>query len=113
MTLPLKPKYNSIITYAYEGIYRQLLVSVCDNLQVPIEGVKSRSRKRPLVEARMVYIKLAQEFHPYNLSLMGHMINRSHTSVIRDIKVVDDVREVYRKYQRVKEALFTAGRSSR
>ena len=101
-----EPKYGSLIDYAYEGVYEKLLESVCSVMGVPVEVVKSVNRKREIVEARMIYMTLAQEFHPHNVSMMGRVVNRSHSTTLKSPGVVNDVRELYEKYQSVKQKIY-------
>ena len=101
-----EPKYRNLIDYAYEGVYEKLLESVCSVMGVPVEAVKSKNRKREIVETRMIYMTLAQEFHPHNVSMMGRVVNRSHATTLKSPDVVNNVRELYEKYQSVKQKIY-------
>ena len=101
-----EPRYKTLIEYAYEGVYENLLESICRIMGVTVDEVKSGSHKRIYVEPRMIYFKLAHEFYPYNVSMMGRVANRSHSVAFNSPAVVDDVRELRDKYEWVKQTLF-------
>lgn len=102
---PLAPKYKSLIDYAYEGMYEKLFESVCSVMGVPVERVKSGSRKRELVEPRMIFLTLAQELYPHNTSMISRVVNRDHATALGSAKTVHDVRELRQKYEHVKNQI--------
>lgn len=105
MRHPLEPKYKDLLDYAYEGVYEKLLCTVCGIMGVPAERVKSGSRKRELVEPRMIYLTLAQELYPHNTSMIARVAERDHATALGSAKTVHDVRELRQKYEHVKNQI--------
>jgi chromosomal replication initiation ATPase DnaA len=97
----LAPKYKTLIAYAYEGVYETMLEKVCGEMNVPVEAAKSKSHKREFAEARMIFFKLANDLKPFNISMIGRTVNRSHSVVYDGIKAVDSVRELKDKYNKI------------
>jgi hypothetical protein len=80
-----------------------ILKEVSDVTGICICDLKSRSRKREIAEARQFYFKRARVQTTAGIVLIGSLVGRDHATVIFGVRVVDGVREVRSKY----EKLFT------
>jgi chromosomal replication initiation ATPase DnaA len=85
-----------------------LLNQVAEELQLDVAAITSSSRKRDLVEARVIYAVLRKKQSITHVQIADEL-NRQHTSIVcylrnhRDWKLTD--RTYYRKYHRVKDAI--------
>jgi chromosomal replication initiator protein len=89
---------------------KQILNQACKYFQVTEEVLKSPSRKRNLVEVRMITIHQIRMIVKLPYSNIGNMFGgRDHTTVIHSLKATEDLLETnypFRiKYQSFKESL--------
>lgn len=92
----------------------QVLKAVSETLNMPIETIKSRSRKRDIVDARRISLKLirtkcgTRKKRP-TLMFLGELFGMHHSTIIHSIYVYDDLfsndRMFADKCNRVLEAL--------
>ena len=73
-----------------------ILKSVSDISGINIEIIKSKSRKRPITEARFAYCLLARKFTKKSTAKIGALVNISHSDVIHSKKVahVDSIKSL-------------------
>ena len=65
---------------------------VCDFYNIPVEAVKSKTRKREIVQARQITMYLAKAFTKNSLKTIGeHFGGRDHTTVIHSCQTVKDL----------------------
>lgn len=64
-----------------------LLFTVALYLKLDVKDVKSRSRKRPLVDARKIYSYIVKNHvQDLNISDAGDLINRTHSAILGHAK---------------------------
>ena len=69
--------------------------TVCEYFHVPIELVRSRSRKADVAQARQLIMYFAKRYTDQSLSAIGELLGgRSHATVLHSCKVVEDQAEV-------------------
>lgn len=78
-----------------------ILKEVSDVTGISLPDMKSRSRKREVAEARQFYFKRARVFTTAGSGLIGSLVGRDHATTLYGIKVVDNVREVRSKYEKL------------
>jgi chromosomal replication initiator protein len=61
--------------------------------EVSIEDIKSRKRHRYIVEIRQIYHYFLKNYTGYNLTAIGALTNRDHSTVLYSIKMVEDLKE--------------------
>lgn len=93
----------------------QVLKAVSETLNMPIELIKSRSRKRDVVDARRISLKLirtkcgTKKKRPTLISIGNTFSGIHHSSILHSLYVYDDLfnrdREFTDKCNRVLEAL--------
>ena len=65
---------------------------VCEYFEVPVELLKSQTRKREIVQARQITMFLAKAFTKNSLKTIGeHFGGRDHTTVIHSCQTVKDL----------------------
>ena len=65
---------------------------MCDYFTIPVEQVKSKTRKREIVQARQISMFLAKAFTKNSLKTIGeHFGGRDHTTVIHSCQTVKDL----------------------
>lgn len=73
---------------------------VCDHFNIPLQDVKGKTRKRPIVEARQLIMYLSKKFTKHSLKQIGKFLgNRDHTTVIYACRTVEDLIETDEKYR--------------
>ena len=66
--------------------------TVCEYFHVPIELVRSRSRKADVAQARQMIMYFAKRYTDQSLSAIGELLGgRSHATVLHSCKVVEDL----------------------
>jgi chromosomal replication initiator protein len=74
---------------------------VCEYFQIPVDQVKSKLRKREIVQARQVAMFFAKDMTKASLKNIGsHFGNRDHSTVIHACQTVNDLMETDKKYKR-------------
>ena len=80
-----------------------IINKVSSRTHIPIEQMKSTSRLREIVEARMFYSLLAKRLTTNSLSKIGKLINRDHATILHGIKQVQEVKELKDKFSELFE----------
>jgi chromosomal replication initiator protein len=74
---------------------------VCDYFGVGVDAVKSKVRKREIVQARQIAMYFAKDMTKASLKNIGsHFGNRDHSTVIHACQTVNDLVETDKKYRR-------------
>ena len=70
-----------------------VLVSICDVLNINVKAVKGSSRAREQVEARQIFFYIVKEVIKTKATLnnIGGVVNRDHASVIYGCKMTKDL----------------------
>lgn len=73
---------------------------VCDFFNIPVEQVKSKTRKREIVQARQISMFYAKDLTKSSLKTIGmHFGGRDHSTVIHACQTVNDLIETDKKYR--------------
>src|SRR5690606_18744645 len=73
---------------------------VCDYFEVPVEMVKSKLRKREIVQARQISMYLAKNHTKSSLKSIGAFFGgRDHSTVIYACQTVEDLIETDKKFK--------------
>src|SRR3546814_3843727 len=73
---------------------------VCDYFEVPVEMVKSKLRKREIVQARQISMYLAKNHTKTSLKYIGAFFGgRDHSTVIYACQTVEDLIETDKKFK--------------
>jgi chromosomal replication initiator protein len=73
---------------------------VCDFFSIPIDLVKSKTRKREVVQARQISMYFAKEMTKASLKNIGsHFGNRDHSTVIHACQTVNDLMETDKRFK--------------
>lgn len=73
---------------------------VCDYFEVPVEMVKSKTRKREIVQARQISMYLAKSYTKTSLKSIGAFFGgRDHSTVIYACQTVVDLIETDKKFK--------------
>ncbi len=73
---------------------------VCDYFQIPVEHVKSKTRKREIVQARQISMYYAKDLTKSSLKTIGmHFGGRDHSTVIHACQTVNDLIETDKKFR--------------
>ncbi|MDP2160939.1 MAG: chromosomal replication initiator protein DnaA [Flavobacterium sp.] len=73
---------------------------VCDYFEVPVDMVKSQTRKREIVQARQISMYLAKQHTKSSLKSIGmHFGGRDHSTVIYACQTVDDLMDTDKKFK--------------
>ncbi|MBC7425420.1 MAG: chromosomal replication initiator protein DnaA [Bacteroidia bacterium] len=73
---------------------------VCDYYNVSVENVKSKTRKREIVQARQIAMYFAKDLTKASLKNIGtHFGNRDHSTVIHACQTVNDLMDTDKKFR--------------
>lgn len=73
---------------------------VCEYFEVPVEMVKSKTRKREIVQARQISMYLAKSLTKTSLKSIGQFFGgRDHSTVIYACQTVEDLIETDKKFK--------------
>jgi len=73
---------------------------VCDYFTIPVEQVKSKTRKREIVQARQISMYYAKDLTKSSLKTIGmHFGGRDHSTVIHACQTVNDLMETDKKFK--------------
>lgn len=73
---------------------------VCDYFTIPVEHVKSKTRKREIVQARQISMYYAKDLTKSSLKTIGmHFGGRDHSTVIHACQTVNDLMETDKKFK--------------
>jgi len=84
MDIPIKLNYWVIpaLQKRYNVTHEVVINEVCKRTGVTYEELKSKCRKRHLVEARYLYAYIMKKKSNYSLEKIGSQINRDHSMMI-------------------------------
>lgn len=89
-----------------EKSVEQIRSMVCEHLEVDEEKVKSKERKRPVVQARQLSMYFANQFTNESLARIGYKFGgRDHSTVIYACRTVQNLMETDQKYRQIVEEL--------
>lgn len=73
---------------------------VCEFYNLPVDTVKSKTRKREIVQARQIAMYFAKDFTKASLKNIGsHFGNRDHSTVIHACQTVNDLMDTDKKFR--------------
>jgi chromosomal replication initiation ATPase DnaA len=76
---------------------------------ISVDDIKSRKRTGDVCEARSIFIYLSSSMYGKNAVSIGRYINRSHQSVLSQIKTIDQHLRIYKgfniKVKKIKDAI--------
>lgn len=73
---------------------------VCDYFTIPVDQVKSKTRKREIVQARQISMYYAKDLTKSSLKTIGmHFGGRDHSTVIHACQTVNDLMETDKKFK--------------
>jgi chromosomal replication initiator protein len=73
---------------------------VCDYFTIPVDLVKSKTRKREIVQARQISMYYAKDLTKSSLKTIGmHFGGRDHSTVIHACQTVNDLMETDKKFK--------------
>ena len=79
---------------------------VGDHLNISIELIKSKTRKREVVQARQISMFFSKKLTNSSLSVIGkHFGNRDHSTVIHACQTVNDLVETDKEYSNLMNEL--------
>lgn len=90
-----------------------ILKHVAFQLDLTPETMTARNRKRPLVEARMIYCLICQDHAPVSIivSVIGEVMKRDHVTALYNLREGRSLAKMNRafatKYERVLESYKT------
>lgn len=76
-----------------------ILKDVAVRTNIPIELLKSRSRKREVCDARYVYFMRAKRITKNSLERIGQTVDRNHSTVLHGLREMEKVRELQILYR--------------
>ena len=76
-----------------------ILKYVSEKVEIPVEILKMKTRKREIVEARQFFFVEAKEQTKESLSRIGAYVGKDHATVLHGIKTVNNTVEVKEKYE--------------
>ena len=79
----------------------EILKDVSIRMGIPIEKLKSKTRKREIVDARYIYFRRAKEITKASTTKIGEYVNRHHATVIHGIKETFNVPDLIKKYESI------------
>lgn len=82
----------------YTNNLQSILREVAQRTQIPVEELKSRSRKREVCDARFVYYRRARQVTTEPLRRIGQLLGRDHATVHYGINEATNTREVAELY---------------
>jgi len=85
----------------YETSLADILQEVSEKAKIPIEDLKSKIRKREMVDTRDIYYRRVKEVcgKKYSLAKIGREVNRDHATVLYGIKEANETMEIVDQYQ--------------
>jgi chromosomal replication initiator protein len=73
---------------------------VCDYFELPIELMKSKTRKREVVQARQIAMYFAKNYTKSSLATIGaHCGGKDHATVLHACKTVNNLMETDKRFR--------------
>ena len=77
---------------------------VCDYFELPLELLKSKTRKREVVQARQLAMYFSKQFTKSSLSNIGmHCGGKDHATVLHAVKTVDNLVSTDKQFKKFVE----------
>jgi chromosomal replication initiator protein len=84
--------YN-VVEHNIVGDLFVILSNVSQCCMITLEQLRSKTRKREIVEARQIYCKLAKKRTKYTLEQIGSAINKDHATVLHSVRTCNNLIE--------------------
>lgn len=79
---------------------------VCDYFSIPVDSLKSKTRKREIVQARQVAMFFAKNFTKNSLAVIGSIIGgKDHATVLHACRTVQNLMETDKKFKQYVEEI--------
>ena len=72
-------------------ILEDFLEAYCVSLNIGVDKLTSKSRKRELVDSRMIFCAVARKHGGYTLTQIGKLLNTHHATVLHAVRSYDDI----------------------
>ena len=72
-------------------ILEDFLEAYCVSLNIDVDKLTSKSRKRELVDSRMIFCAVARKHGGYTLTQIGKLLNTHHATVLHAVRSYDDI----------------------
>ena len=100
---PLEPRFRTLIGFLTgrekDETLDEILTSVSKKTKVSEDDIKSKSRKREVVEARHIFCYLAKaSYKIFTLNDIGQTVSRDHSTVSSSIQNVQNIPSLNKKY---------------
>src|ERR1017187_5414843 len=84
----------------YEVTIDYIQKVVCDYFHLPLEAIKSNSRKREVVQARQITMYFAKNLTKYSLQSIGKQCgNKDHATVLHSCKTVNNLMDSDKRFR--------------
>jgi len=96
-----KSMLKNFVKHAHREVsIEQIQKLVCEYFEVPVEMVKSKTRKREIVQARQISMYLAKSHTKSSLKSIGHFFGgRDHSTVIYACQTVQDLIDTDKQFK--------------
>ncbi len=84
-----KDVIQNYVTHEVQINLKEIINLVCNAFRLPIDALKSKSRRRELVIARNTAFYLARRFTELSLKEIGKHLNRRHSTVLKGITTIE------------------------
>ncbi len=68
-----------------------ILAIISDTLELPMEALKAKTRRRQVVYARHLFSHIATKVYTHSAVDTGRFLNQDHTTILHSQKVVSDL----------------------
>jgi chromosomal replication initiator protein len=73
---------------------------VCDYFDIPIEIMKSKTRKREIVQCRQLAMYFSKQMTKNSLAMIGkHCGNKDHATVLHAVKTINNLMETDKQFR--------------
>jgi len=91
---------NLIKNVRKEVTIPDIIKAVTEHLNMPVESVQEKARRRPIVQARQISMYLAKQYTDESLSAIGDAIGKKdHATVLHAFKAVENQMETDKVYR--------------
>jgi chromosomal replication initiator protein len=70
-----------------------IVAAVCEVMDISVEAMMACGRKREMVLARQMAIKLIFKYAGFTKTAIGKFFGKDHTSIIHHLRVIEDILE--------------------
>lgn len=93
----LEPETENIRDYDY---FEKILNQVCCFFSVDAKTVRfNKTRKREIVIARQMSMKLIHQKGKYSLATIGRFFNKDHATVLHAVKCIANLRDTDKRFK--------------